>query len=430
MTALAFFVLVAFQADDPIARAIRDLSHDDVAVRDRAAGELAGAGPVAYKPLRAARAVAKDAELQARIDDLVERLKTRLPLTVDTLKAAIVDIDLEKPWLQDVTAEIERQSGIAVRVATTIRLYLELQELRIRGISAATLLDVLCGQRGLLWGIDDREAVLIIHPERALDHFGDTRLYDIRTFVRPPVSSRPLKGVGLFATGPSADAADDRPDMLIEADHLASLIKSSVASGTWDVENAWINRFQSHLVIRHRPIVLDEVERYLQGLRRRFHPQVRVSVRLLAVKEGAAGLEEAGADVIRLGEAVLTGLAGIRVQSFAGREQALVAGYGPEGEVLREAIRDGLLVGVRSVPNADGTLSIDLSVDLARLQKVERVATKQGEVQMPTFETAEVRVLEEVAPGLSTVVARQSNPLGNGAEYPVLVTVVQATLLK
>jgi hypothetical protein len=448
----ALFALASFarpvQVDpDRIAQALGQLASEDIAERDLATDTLVGEGPGLLTRLRRAQELAEDPELRSRLAQVALKIKHRTPLSVELLRQTRWDVDFKSPRVSSVAREIERKTGFRVRLELMGGEDVALCDMAFKGVSAETLLQVATLSVGLNWEVEDRESIVIGGSERMPSSKVPLRIIDVRELTECIADKRAsTAGVSTPATpvGPMAEVAPE--PALISAENLVGLIKAMTTPGSWDWEEASLSTTRGFLLVRNRRAVCEEVEKLLPELRAITLYQLQVRVTILAMKEPAAerlldgasiqvqDLKKAlseGREVIRTAEQELTTYGDLRVQRFSGRVIPFILSYDPEGTVERGQIRDGLSVSLRAIASPDRkAVKLDLDADLCRLLGMERVATRSGDVQVPTVESAEVRVLQTLPMGQAVVVSRQPNPSGNGAEFPLLVVIVRVDLKK
>lgn len=444
--AIPFLLLLAPGDEDKLPKLVEQLESGDVGERDRAAQELVDQGPAAFGRLRRARELAADPELRARLETVLRTIKERTPLSYGTLRDLRLDVDFKASRLSHVAREIERRTGFVVKVETRQGEDPDVCEMRFKGISVEMLLEVASRPAGLAWGIEDGEAIVIAPAEQAAARFGVLRIIDVRELTGYVCDKLPAE-VGIIKPPPGGIATLDDPEpALTSPDTLTELVRMNVAPRSWDSENATAQVYAGFLLVRHRAAVCEEVDRFVAGLRETAHYQLHVRVSFVALKESAAercldgmrvridelksALAE-GKEAVRVAEQELTTYSDVRVAAFSGRVLSIVSGYSADGDVDKQEVRDGFAVTLRPTASPDRkSAKLELSASLCRLQALERVTTKNGDVQAPVIETAEAKLVQTLAMGESTVVSIQPNPTGNGTEFPRLVVIARVSLKK
>ncbi len=432
---------------DDLRRSLLNLESDTVAEREAAASELVRQGQKAVKPLREARVKAASAELRARLDEVLGRIRDENPLTPEKARSILLDIDLKSPRVSDVAVEIERRTGYPVQCRLGTADDADLFDMKLTGVSLEALLTLATRPVGLDWMVENGEKVVITGVSNMPFVGGALRIIDVREMTGFIYDQAPVE-LGLLRPPPAGFATSmEAIPGLTRIDTLVELIRDGVAKGSWeDPSCSSVACYAGFLLVRAKPQVCDEVERFLSALRETALRELRVRASLVALKESAVASildgnivrEEAlrralaeGKDAVHVGEQDLTAFDDARVAAFSGRETHFVAGYSADGAGERREIREGFAFWVRPTTALDRKrVKLNLEAALCKLEGLERLTTRHGEVQVPTISIVKMTATQTIPMDVPVAVASQSDFSLPGREPRRLVLIVRVTLKK
>lgn len=433
----------AFPVQDDDARirsCVRSLACENPADREAAAAELTRLGERVVRMLSESRESTQDGETKARLDDVLRRIRHGGPVTIERLRSTVIDLAMVKPTLSAVARELQNAAGITLQIDATADNDPDLNDFDYRRVSVESLLNHLGRELNYRWGIDRGRTVVFLPTTVFVARYAVRRKIDVRDLLRP-VRGPDLLRLGLLGESEAGPAATE-PTQLLSPDALLASIQNGTHPDSWYNEPARMVVEDGALVLWNVPEVCDDAERTIAALRETYLAPLRVKLSLVAVRESALdGLREgggvrmdalraamaAGKDAALVAEQEIAVLNDVPTFGFSGRETPVVTDYTLDGRLIRQVVREGLGVTVRASATGDRRIRVSADATLCRLDRMERFATKQGEIQMPVLTSSIFRV-DQCVPEDRTVVALSLGGVSTcGPEFSRLLVLVQTS---
>ena len=440
MAAALALLLAAFQAQDEEDRIrwwVRQLESDEPRQREEAAEELVRMGERVIKAISAGRNSTKDAEAKARLDGVLRRIRQDGPVTPERLRTTVLDLRMPGATLTAVAREVHRLTGIAAKFDTMPSEEIDLGDLDAKRISIEALLNQITDGHGFKWGIDRGESIAIMPRDVYLYRYGVNRALDVRDLLQPIQGADRLK-LGVLTVSEAMPIAGESITP-VSLEKLAERIREESPPGAWENDPYRIDCSDGFLKLRNLPGVCDDAERAIARCRETCLSTLYIRLTLIAARESALASLRDGGD--RLKEALASGkeaslvaeqevatINDVPTFAFSGKETTIVADYTASGDPARQVVRDGLGVALRATSSGEGKkFRISGDFTLCRLEKIERFATKRGDIQMPTLSTSTFRFEQGVAEGQATLALSQGGYTLAGPEFSRLLVFVRVS---
>jgi len=212
----------------------------------------------------------------------------------------------DEAGIAEVAAFLQNLTGVNFILSRRVREEVPEEEKTIRGIdlrqtSVRKLLDLVAELTPLGWRV--RNGVVTIAHKEELRGGQVLAFYEVRDIVNP-VRDFPAPEINLSPSGATEPAPEDlpeRPFLVINADKLVDLIRSTIEPLSWEEdERNTINYQNGTLVVSQTPGVQTQIGELLRDLREATGIMVDIQARFLKVADSF--LEDIGIDWRGLGD--------------------------------------------------------------------------------------------------------------------------------
>lgn len=428
MRTCAVALLVLLQ-EPPLEKLIEELGSDAIAERDRADAELRRRTRDAVDSLDAALRGARTDSERKRLRAALETLAGGKVLPLGVVQSARVTLPAGARRLGPTLEELSRQSGLPIaRDAGPADDDPVLPEMEFKDAPLDAALDRIARKAGGLWIVEGDRIRVSAGGRVAL------RLFDVSDLTQfwqdePWLELEPR-------AGPARPPDDARIELTGE--DTANLVRHSVEPRKWEEVDGRSIQFQNGiLIIRNEPVILDRIERYLEGLRRKFLVGVGAEVEVFRCAADAKLGDDPLAELRKLAS---DGKSARRIASFhriprdkrrialvSETTSHLVARYDADGNPAFVPVAAGVRMNLRASLSADGDrVRVELDARLSRLVSVEKRKTDRGEIQSPALESQGLHVDETLEAGRSALLGRVRGP-GTEGPLPDIVVVARFT---
>lgn len=323
-------------------------------------------------------------------------------------------------------------------------------DLRLTGVSAASLLDLMCQMTNTKWVVAD-DHVRVLSMDRYRQQYATLRTYDLRDLL---FSVRDFPGYTLTPVddgGPSgAIFGDTEASNPVSEEYISDLIKQTISPESWDYDT--IQVMSGVMFVRTLPETHAQIEKFVQKMRQRSQIQVRTEVRVVAVTESVladvckngpaldaaavAALESSGT---LLGAAELmcfnsqrTHVTKANVQTYTSSYDAAVGSAAVALQPKQSRIYDGMMLDVRPVAGADRrSVTLELHFEMNDVKGFKTTAAPGGEIKEPDILNYKLVTTIAVPSDESVIVGALGDYISSVEGAPRLrsVLVVRSTIL-
>lgn len=401
----------AFPGERQLVELLEKLGSDDPSVRERASQELTRLGQKLVDTLRRVAKTSGDPEIRARAMAALDALKQDPTFTREKLRSLSVDIAMEQgATLSDLLGSISQKTGVRFLLHFDESVHIgELDDIAFRGVSLEAVLDSICRDKDLQWGIDAEQRVFLMLRPAFFDRFAETKVLDVSDLVDPARDHSPDR------SNPSAMSEEE----------LVHLLQLSIEPSSWEPDNVWMKVDGGLLRVRHLPDVVQRVERMIGELRAKLARPVKVE--LLGILCDPAKLrawigpdlrdptpEQMQALLAKVAaEEEVKRFAWLQLSATNGRwgrgvhshESTLVVGFHVEkaGErslvlPVTRAVSEGIEAFMRPRVSEDGRrATVELEIEATRLVEIDSVKTDAGEIRLPKVMSLEFKQTADLA---------------------------------
>lgn len=326
-------------------------------------------------------------------------------------------------------------------------------DLRLTGMSAAAILDLMTAQVGARWVIGDQH-IRVMSVDKYRESYAVLRTYDLRDLLfivkdfpgptmTPPVDDGGLSG----ATFTPPEESEG-----LSQDYITDLVRMTIDPASWEYPANSISIMGGAMFVRTLPETHAQVEKFIQRLRQRSQIQVRTEARVVAVSEemlaeltkGGPTLDAAAESKLKaaelLGAAELlcfnsqrTHVLRANVQSFTASYDAAIGGANVALTPKQGRVYDGVLLDVRPVAGADRrSVTLELHFEMNDVKGFKTTAAPGGSIKEPDVLNYKLTTTITVPSGDAVIVGTMGDyatPPAEGAPKLRSVLIVRATIL-
>lgn len=400
--------------------------------------------------LRQARTSA-DPEVRDRAGRVLAELERPSIQSRDDVEAIVLEMPAQETSVRRVTEALARLGRVQVLYTARLEdsgiLDAEVELPARSNLGLARMLDRLCQDLRLAWTV--KSGCILIDLSRPADYGKiNIKFYDVQTLIAAHRDDgmRPTSLVDMMACGREGRIPSEERPSTFTADDLVSLLIEVIDPEVWeDSDLYYINLMNSNaeLVISAPEETHKKIRSYLQGIHRFIHRQWEAKVWMISLPasramrlpeelgtlqwESLRRLALEGKEASLLGTFRLMGLPEQRVSCISGTSHTIVRSYAPDGQPDVAEITDGVKIWITASPDDSGKTLADVVISSSKVNSIEKISTKRGEISLAEMSHAEIRVRRHFSQNTPVVLARM--PAGGGSKDAVVFVATFASFV-